>query len=97
MAETKNTFQQKMRVIAKLRDSGCRSEKALNELPMETVLTIPGINLQDIGIILELKKQVKSNHLFSYLTQMEKLMKETKSDEKDTDGTQTGEWDEEAE
>lgn len=37
------------------------------------------------------------NHLFSYLTKMEKLMKETKSDEMDTDGTQTGEWDEEAE
>ena len=37
------------------------------------------------------------NHLLSYMTHLEKLMKETKSDEKDTDGTQTGEWDEEAE
>ena len=86
-----------MRVITKLRDSGCRSEKALNELPMETVLTIPGINLQDIGIILEVKKQVKSNHLFSYLTEVEKLSKEEiKPDAEETKDTQPDEWDEEA-
>lgn len=93
MAETKNKFQQKMRVITKLRDSGCRSEKALHDLPMETVLTIPGINLQDIGIILEVKKQVKSNHLFSYLTEAERLSKEdAASDTADTEDTQSDEW-----
>lgn len=88
MAETKSKFQQKMRVISKLRDVGCRSEKALHELQMEAVLTIPGINLQDIGIILEVKKQVKSNHLFSYLTEIEKLSQE----EVKADSNPSDEW-----
>lgn len=77
MAETRSKFQQKMRVIAKLRDAGCRSEKELNSLPMEMVLTIPGINIQDIGTILEVQKSVKTNHLFSYLTEAEKQMDRT--------------------
>lgn len=63
----KVTFQQKVKVLNKLFDSGCNTEKKLQQLDMESILKIPGITIPDMTIIMELQKQTKANKLFSYL------------------------------
>jgi len=74
MAETKNKYQQKLKVMNKLFESGCGTEKELQEMSLEKILAIPGITVQDMGVIVELKKNVKDNHLFSYLAGVYMLM-----------------------
>ena len=61
------TFQQKVKVLSKLYDSGCKTEGALKALSMESILQIPNITIQDMTIIMALQKQTKNNKLFSYL------------------------------
>ena len=58
----KFTFQQKTKLLTKLFDAGCNTEKKLQQLDMESILKIPGMSL-----IIELQKQTKANKLFSYL------------------------------
>ena len=62
------TFQQKTKLLTKLFDAGCNTEKKLQQLDMESILKIPGITITEISVILELQKQTKSNKLFSYLS-----------------------------
>lgn len=66
MAE-RTQFQKKMRVMTKLFNSKCTSEKDLQALTMESILKIPGITIEDMTVIIELQKEVKKNTLFSYL------------------------------
>ncbi len=73
MAETKNKYQQKLKVLNKLFEAGCGSEKELQEMSLEKILAIRGINMQDMAVIAELQKQVKGNHLFSYLAEVYRL------------------------
>lgn len=61
------TLQQKFKVLIKLFESNCKTEKALQALTMESILKIPNITIQDMTIIMELQKQSKANKLFSYL------------------------------
>ena len=61
------TLQQKVKVMQKLFESGCKNEKDLQELSMESVLQIEGITIQDMAVIMALQKQVKAHTLFSYL------------------------------
>lgn len=61
------TLQQKVKVLNKLFDAKCRTEKDLQALSMESILQIQGITIQDMTIIMELQKQTKNNKLFSYL------------------------------
>ena len=49
-------LQQKMKVLAKLFDAGCKTEKDLKALTLPTIL-----------VITELQEQVAKNRLFSYL------------------------------
>ena len=63
----KITLQQKVKVLSKLFENGCKTEKELQSLNMESILKIPNITIQDMTVIMELRKQVKSNRLFSYL------------------------------
>ena len=56
------TFQQKTKLLTKLFDAGCNTEKKLQQLDMESILKIPGMSL-----IIEFQKQTKANKLFSYL------------------------------
>ena len=63
----KITMQQKVKELSKLFDNGCKTEKELQALNMESILKIPNITIQDMTVIMELQKQVKANHLFSYL------------------------------
>lgn len=64
---SKSTFQQKTKLMAKLFDSGCNTEKKLQQLDMESILKIPGITIPDMALIIELQKETKANKLFSYL------------------------------
>lgn len=63
----KLTLPQKVKVLSKLFENGCKTEKELQALNMESILKIPNITIQDMTIIMELQKQVKANRLFSYL------------------------------
>ncbi len=63
----KVTFQNKVKVLNKLFESGCDTEKKLQQLDMETILKIPNITIPDMTLIMELQKQTKSGKLFSYL------------------------------
>lgn len=63
----KITFQQKVKVLNKLFDYGCNTEKKLQQLDMENILKIPNITIPDMTIIMELQKQTKTNKLFSFL------------------------------
>lgn len=63
----KITFQQKVKVMSKLFDAGCDTEKKLQQLDMEAILKIPNITISDMNVIIELQKQTKANKLFAYL------------------------------
>ena len=61
------TLQQKVKVLNKLFDAKCRTEKDLQGLSMESILKIPNITIQALTVIMELQKAPKSGQLFSYL------------------------------
>jgi hypothetical protein len=60
-------LQQKVKVLQKLFDAGCQSEKQLQALSMESILKIDGITIADMTVILELQKRVRNHTLYSYL------------------------------
>lgn len=61
------TLQQKVKVLTKLFESGCKSEKDLKALNLQSILKIPDITVPDMTVITELQEQVAKNRLFSYL------------------------------
>ena len=63
----KSTLQQKFKVLNKLFDAKCRTEKDLQGLSMESILKIPNITIQDMTVIMELQKATKAGKMFSYL------------------------------
>lgn len=60
-------LQRKVKVMAKLFASGCRTESELQSLSMEAILKIQGITMDDLRIIMSLQKSVKNRSLYSYL------------------------------
>lgn len=60
------TLQQKTKVLNKLFEANCKTEKDLQALDIENILKIPNITIQDMTIITELQKEIKANKLFSY-------------------------------
>ena len=48
----KVTFQSKVKVLNKLFDSGCDTEKKLQQLDMAAVIQIPGITIPDMSVIM---------------------------------------------
>lgn len=60
-------LQRKVKVMAKLFASGCRTESELQSLSMEAILKIQGITMDNLRIIMELQKSVKNRSLYSYL------------------------------
>ena len=62
-----SAFSQKIKVLEKLFASGYRTEKELQLISVESMLSIPGITIPDLHIIVELQKNTKANRLFSYL------------------------------
>ena len=61
------TLQQKVKVLTKLLESGCKTEKDLKALNLQSILQIPDITVPDMTVITELQEQVTKNRLFSYL------------------------------
>ena len=61
------TLQQKVKVLQKLYDSGCKTEKDLKALSLQSILKIPDISVSDMTVITELQEQISKNRLFSYL------------------------------
>lgn len=61
------SLQQKVKVLAKLFDAGCKTEKDLKALNLQTILKIPDVTVPDMTVITELQEQVAKNRLFSYL------------------------------
>ena len=57
-------LQQKVKVLAKLYDSGCKTEKDLKALSLQSIFKIPDISVSDMT---ELQEQIAKNRLFSYL------------------------------
>ena len=47
------TLQQKVKVLNKLFDAKCRTEKELQALDMESILKIPNITIQDFDLLLK--------------------------------------------
>lgn len=62
-----DTLQQKVKVLAKLYDFGCKTEKDLKALSLQNILKIPDITVSDMTVITELQEQITKNRLFSYL------------------------------
>lgn len=60
-------LQQKVKVLSKLFDAGCKTEKDLKTLTLPTILKIPDVTVPDMTVITELQEQVTKNRLFSYL------------------------------
>ena len=56
-----------LKVLAKLYDSGCKTEKDLKALSLQSILKIPDISVSDMTVITELQEQIAKNRLFSYL------------------------------
>lgn len=68
MANSKDiTTQQKFKVLTKLFENGCDTEKKLQELNMEGILKIKNITIPDMVVINELQKHCKTHTLFSFL------------------------------
>ncbi len=65
----KTNLQQKVKVMGKLFDAGVVTEKGLQEMSTGQMIGIDGITISEIGVILEFQKNVKSNHLYSYLAE----------------------------
>jgi hypothetical protein len=82
MAE-KTNFQQKVKVMGKLFDAGVVSEKNLQEMSTGQMIGILGITIPEIGMILEFQQKVKSNHLYSYLAEGRKFIKQEKTEAED--------------
>lgn len=81
--------------MGKLFDAGIVSEKSLQDMSTGQMIGIDGITIPDIGMILEFQKNVKSNHLYSYLAESKKILKQETTEEKSGltgDGRQ--EWEE---
>jgi len=63
----KNALNQKIKVLNKLFDAGCKTEEDLKALTLPTILKIPDVTVPDMTVITELQEQVAKNRLFSYL------------------------------
>lgn len=77
----KFTFQQKTKLLTKLFDAGCNTEKKLQQLDMESILKIPGITIPDMSLIIELQKQTKVNKLLPSTDMQMSLISNSQAEE----------------
>lgn len=64
---TQTAFQQKIKVLLKLYEGGCKTEKDLQTLELAEMLKIPNITVPELSVIVSLQKSVKAHTLYSYL------------------------------
>lgn len=69
---TTGSLEHKLAVLQKLYKNRIRTEKELAALDLATMLSIEGINIEDLRMITELQNQVKANKLFSFLGEQPK-------------------------
>ncbi len=82
----KASLQQKVKVMGKLFDAGVVSEKGLQEMSTGQMIGIDGITIPEIGVILEFQKNVKSNHLYSYLAEGRRITNSMKEKQNSAEG-----------
>ena len=85
----KTNLQQKVKVMGKLFDAGVVSEKSLQEMSTGQMIGIEGITIPEIGVILEFQKNVKSNHLYSYLAEGRRIANSMKEKQNLAEGKAT--------
>lgn len=56
-----------VKIIAKLMEAGFVSEKEIQSMTMDNILSLPGITVAEIGIINEVQKAVKANKIITLL------------------------------
>jgi hypothetical protein len=67
-ARTPNEFQQKINAVKKLMSMGITTEKDLSELNIEDMIYSDNTSISELRAFTEIKKNVKSHKLYSYLT-----------------------------
>lgn len=82
----KNSLQQKVKLMGKLFDAGIVSEKSLQDMSTGQMIGIDAITIPEIGMILEFQKNVRSNHLYSYLAEGKKTAGSMKEKQNVTEG-----------
>ena len=85
----KNSLQQKVKLMGKLFDAGIVSEKSLQDMSTEQMIGIDAITIPEIGMILEFQKNVKSNHLYSYLAEGRRIANSMKEKQNLAEGKAT--------
>ena len=65
---TPNEFQQKINAVKKLMSMGITTEKDLSELDIEDMIYSDNTSISELRVFTEIKKNVKSHKLYSYLT-----------------------------
>lgn len=65
--EQKFTQQQKMKLIVKLIENGCHTEKDILSLDLEKIVKIKNITIPELVLTTQLQKNIKDNKLFSFL------------------------------
>ena len=58
---------EKMQVLKKLQNNSVRSEKDVQNLKAENMITIRDVNIPEMRIIIETQKSVRDGRFFSYL------------------------------
>ena len=86
-------IQQKMRVLMKLRDSCIRSEKELQNMTTEMMLSVKDITVPEMHVIVDLQNSVKNGKLFSYLIEAQEILIPECGSGKDTGDDQGDESD----
>ena len=70
-------LQQKMKVLAKLFDAGCKTEKDLKALTLPTILKIPDVTVPDMTVITELRSR-SQRIVFSHTWEVEQMSQATR-------------------
>lgn len=66
-SRTPNEFQQKINAVKKLMSMGITTEKDLSELDIEDMIYSDNTSISELRAFTEIKKNVKSHKLYSYL------------------------------
>lgn len=61
----------KLKALQLLKKAGIDDEKKLAAIDFEEIIKMPGMNMKELTLIAEIKKNVKNNRLYSYLMKEE--------------------------
>lgn len=77
MTKKKNALtplERKMQTILKLKSVGVTTEKALNSVSLEQMLTVEGVTIADLRELVEVQRHVKAHSLYSWLCEEDESM-----------------------